>query len=125
MPVYRRNKNFDNLALICAVNNRSRLVYQDDKFGIQGEPTEAAMKVLTEKIGRFAGKDFDYKKNPQAYCDLLESSVSRFATLDFSNDRKTMSTVIKQGGKNVVLLKGAPERVIENCLGVLDAAGNV
>jgi magnesium-transporting ATPase (P-type) len=32
-----------------------------------------------------------------------------------------MSTVIKQNGKNVVLLKGAPERVIENCNSVLDS----
>jgi Ca2+-transporting ATPase len=63
MPVYNANKNFENLALVCAVNNRSRLVYQDDKFGIQGEPTEAAMKVLAEKMGRFAGNVYDYTKN--------------------------------------------------------------
>ncbi len=125
MPVYNKNKNFQNLALVCAVNNRAQLVYQDDKFGIQGEPTEAAMKVLSEKIGRFAGNVYDYKKNPQAYCDSIESKITRLATLDFSSERKTMSTVIKQDGKNVVLLKGAPERVVENCSGVLDASGNI
>ena len=36
-----------------------------------------------------------------------------------------MSTVIKQDGKNVVLLKGAPERVIENCSGVIDGSGKI
>ena len=49
----------------------------------------------------------------------------RLATLDFSSERKMMSTVIKQNGRNVVLLKGAPERVIENCNSVLDNQGNV
>jgi len=44
--------------------------------------------------------------------------VKKIATLDFSSERKSMSTVITgYDGKlcNTVLLKGAPERVIEKC----------
>lgn len=40
------------------------------------------------------------------------------ANLDFTSERKTMSTVVKgyNGNGNSLLLKGAPERVIEKCL---------
>ncbi len=40
------------------------------------------------------------------------------AALDFTSERKTMSTVVKGlagKDKNSLLLKGAPERVIEKC----------
>jgi len=55
----------------------------------------------------------------------LEKSVKRVATLDFSSERKTMSTIVSgyQGNQNVVLLKGAPERVVERCVGVNLADG--
>jgi len=48
----------------------------------------------------------------------LDSQIKKIATLDFSSERKTMSTVVTgYDGKasNTVLLKGAPERVIEKC----------
>ena len=55
----------------------------------------------------------------------MEKSVKRVATLDFSSERKTMSTIVSgyQGNQNVVLLKGAPERVVERCVGVNLADG--
>jgi Ca2+-transporting ATPase len=55
------------------------------------------------------------------FTNELDKKVSRVATLDFSSERKCMSTIVKgyEGAQNVVLLKGAPERVIEKCNSVL------
>mmetsp|Transcript_17559 Transcript_17559/g.12589 ORF Transcript_17559/g.12589 Transcript_17559/m.12589 type:complete len:189 (-) Transcript_17559:1740-2306(-) len=49
-------KNFPGYKLMtasCAINNRARILYQDDKFKLQGEPTEGAIKVLAEKLGKY------------------------------------------------------------------------
>lgn len=64
-----------HLAAVCGLNNRSRIVYEDNTYKIQGEPTEAALKVLAEKLGKFtkAGTDINYKKTPTGYSDSLES----------------------------------------------------
>jgi magnesium-transporting ATPase (P-type) len=61
-----------------------------------------------------------------AYQEYLDRTVKKIATLDFSSERKTMSTVvIGYDGKvsNTVLLKGAPERVIEKCSTVSTNSG--
>jgi magnesium-transporting ATPase (P-type) len=46
----------------------------------------------------------------------LRKTIKSVATLDFTSERKTMSTIVKgieNGNTNTLLLKGAPERVIE------------
>lgn len=97
-------------------------MFEDNQFKIQGEPTEAALKVLAEKLGKFAQSgSIDYKKTPTGYSESLEKSIKRVATLDFSSQRKTMSTVVSgypTASGNTVLLKGAPERVLDRCDGV-------
>jgi magnesium-transporting ATPase (P-type) len=49
---------FATLAKIAAVCNESRIVYlkETDKYDRIGEPTEAALKTLAEKIGTPEGK---------------------------------------------------------------------
>lgn len=119
--------NYKHLAAVCALNNRARIVYEENQFRIQGEPTEAALKVLAEKLGKFAGASFDYKKTPTGYSDSLEKTIKRVATLDFSSQRKTMSTIVTgypSATGNTILLKGAPERVLERCSGVTLADGS-
>jgi|Transcript_22419 Ca2+-transporting ATPase len=95
-----------------------------------GEPTEAAMKALAEKIGRYDAsgptKSASAQKEPTSYASYLMQGVSEVATLEFSSERKTMSTVIKgYAGHpgNQVLLKGAPERVIEKCSKIMSSKG--
>lgn len=74
------------------------------------------MKVAAEKLGRYDIKlvDPEYTKNTTPYGYLLSQTIKPVATLDFTSERKTMSTVVKgfYGVQNSVLLKGAPERVI-------------
>lgn len=57
------------------------------------------------------------------YSDKLKEKIKTVATLEFSSERKCMSTIVKgYDGKsnNTVLLKGAPERVIAKCQSFLD-----
>lgn len=119
---FDENQNYKHLAAVCGLNNRSKILFEDNQFKIQGEPTEAALKVLAEKLGKFAQSgSIDYKKTPTGYSESLEKSIKRVATLDFSSQRKTMSTVVSgypTASGNTVLLKGAPERVLDRCDGV-------
>lgn len=119
-----------HLAAVCAINNRATIEYdtEEEKFSIRGEPTEAALKVLAEKIGRSdeSAHLASPEENPVAYSELLIRGVNRVATLDFSSERKAMSTVVTgYGGKkgNKVLLKGAYEKVLESCTKVITMSG--
>lgn len=41
------------MIMVCALNNRARILNQSGTFKNQGEPTEAALKVLAEKLGKY------------------------------------------------------------------------
>jgi len=59
-----------------------------------------------------------WQKTPTAYSDFLGRSIVKVATLDFTSERKAMSTVVKGFTKpdlNSLLIKGAPERIIAKC----------
>lgn len=129
---FASSKSFKHFAMVCSTNNRASLIYNQEEslFKLMGEPTEAALKVLAEKLGRYDAsgptKNDNAKKNPTSYGKHLISGVNTVATLDFSSERKTMSTIVKgynglQG--NQVLLKGAPERVIAKCSKVMLSSG--
>ena len=114
------------MIMVCALNNRARILNQVGSFKNQGEPTEAALKVLAEKLGKFTKRDVDHQQNPNAHSDAFDKEFKNIATLDFSSERKTMSTVIRgANGSNVVLLKGAPERILEKCNGVVNSNDQV
>lgn len=84
--------------------------------------------MLAEKLGRYDGafSGSDAKKSPMAYGEHLEKGVTRVATLEFSSERKSMSTVVKGfngNSGNTVLLKGAPEKVVDKCVNILSKDG--
>ena len=110
------------MIMVCALNNRARILNQSGTFKNQGEPTEAALKVLAEKLGKYTKRSVNHEQNPNAHSDAYENEFENVATLDFSSERKTMSTIIKgANGTNVVLLKGAPERVLAKCNGIVNS----
>jgi len=117
--IYKNFPVLRDIAIVCSLNNKAGLVYEDGKFNKQGEPTEAALKVFGEKLGQYDytfTRDADATKNPEAYAKFLDKKYPYLATLDFTSERKTMSTVVRglqAGNSNSLLLKGAPERVIE------------
>lgn len=118
---------FHALAEVCSICNDSHVSVDDHgNYTTIGQPTEAALKVLVEKIGHH-----DHVVNEQAAKlepELRASAVSdeygkahpRMLTFEFSRDRKSMSTLIKRSSATgCLLIKGAPETVVERCDTVL------
>ena len=111
------------IAEISALCNESKLAF-DSKSGIYsniGEPTEAALRVLVEKVGtpdtavnqqRRALSGHDRLHHASKY---YETQYALQSTYEFSRDRKSMSVLVKQGNQQRLLVKGAPESVLERC----------
>ena len=97
----------------CALCNDAEICYADGEYKRTGEPTEAALKVLVEKIGHMrTGPSHD----PAAACSAtnrrIANGVQRLATLEFSRKRKSMSVLCRslRGERPPTLyVKGAPE----------------
>lgn len=110
-----------------------------------GEPTEAALCVLAEKIGGMSsffeqghvdgqGLHFDVPPSVLASANVNKwrELHPRAATLEFSRDRKSMSVLCnyqnnlksRQGG-NRLLVKGAPNLLIERCTHVKYRDGTI
>ena len=81
---------FTALATVCTYNNRAKIDVSGNKFERIGEPTEAALKVFAEKLCGSAidpANAFNFERQVQA-------KLSTVATLDFTSERKAMSTVV-------------------------------
>lgn len=50
------SQSYKHLADVCALNNNALIQYKNNKFSVIGEPTEAALKVFAEKLGRYSKK---------------------------------------------------------------------
>ncbi|KAJ7905322.1 hypothetical protein B0H14DRAFT_2659857 [Mycena olivaceomarginata] len=114
------------LAEISAVCNDAKIVYNEDKaaYSNVGEPTEAALKVLVEKLGC---RDAEITKSLSSLSpvvrasvvnEFFERSIPRLLTFEFSRDRKMMSVLVKLNGTGALFAKGAPESVLERCTAV-------
>ncbi|WAJ47614.1 magnesium-translocating P-type ATPase [Mycobacterium sp. Aquia_216] len=53
---------------------------------------------------------------------LLTASVRRVATLPFDHARRATSALLDDAGRRVLVVKGAPEQVLQKCEGLPDAA---
>ncbi|KAI9508835.1 Ca-transporting ATPase [Russula earlei] len=120
------------LAEICAICNDAKIVYDVDRgaYGNIGEPTEAALKVLVEKIG-FSDptllaslRSLDVSTRASAVCDYLEMRIPRLLTFEFSRDRKMMSVLVQLDKTGCLFVKGAPEFVLNRCNNVLVPGGH-
>ena len=115
---------------MCSLSNQAQVLYTNGKYERVGEPTEAALRVLVEKMGV---KGQAKPKDPAQACTVAnESFIQAYPTnaiLEFSRDRKSMSTLYgykstKEGrvtrgkggsGTNMLYVKGAPESVVARC----------
>ena len=75
---------------------------------VAGDPTEGALIAAALKSGLSA--------------DHAETHP-RFGVLPFESARQYMATVHHQSGERMAYLKGAPERLLERCAGMLGADG--
>jgi len=79
--------------------NESYLVFKDDTYSINGDPTEGSLIVSALKAGI---KEFDINKNNP-----------RIDLLPFESDRQYMATLNKNNDKNTLYLKGSIEKVLK------------
>ncbi|KAJ5123393.1 hypothetical protein N7448_009490 [Penicillium atrosanguineum] len=118
------------LAEVTAICNAATLSH-DPKTGVFsniGEPTEAALRALTEKIGTTDAsmnqKLFSLPTSERLHTASAhyESRLPLQATYEFSRDRKSMSVLVGKGKEQKLLVKGAPESILERCSHVLQGA---
>ncbi|MDJ0912970.1 MAG: cation-transporting P-type ATPase [Desulfobacterales bacterium] len=115
-PIEAKDSATDSLAmrecLICGVLcNDSRLLHQEDRWEINGDPTEAALIAAAAKAGIDA--------------DRLRADYPRKDEIPFDSDRQYMATLHlnPDTGQRYVYLKGAVETVIERCTSALSING--
>lgn len=113
----RLDANLQMIAKIAAVCNDAGIVHSENKYVSHGMPTEAALKVLVEKMGLPEGSR-DYKSTSGREilrcCRMWNEYERRIATLEFDRDRKSMSVIVNSwSGKKSLFVKGAVENVLE------------
>jgi len=114
---------FCKVATLC---NDSRLS-MDENGGIvrAGEPTEAALRVLVEKLGcpdsAMSSQHLDHERSAasvMAFNDYWTRNIEKRATLEFARDRKSMSVLCNDPSiqpENILFVKGAPESILDRC----------
>ncbi|CAF2742648.1 unnamed protein product [Rotaria sp. Silwood2] len=115
------------LAECAALCNDSALDYNESKrvFEKVGEATETALTVLVEKMNVFNTDKSRLSPLEMAMSSntIIRQKYRKEFTLEFSRDRKSMSTYVTTAGKTAnnsqqsakMFVKGAPESVVERC----------
>jgi magnesium-transporting ATPase (P-type) len=87
-----------DLVEVMALCNDSEIAEDEGQWTVTGEPTEGALRTLARKAG------FD------------DSGHERMAAIPFESDAKFMATLNRvPGGDARILLKGAPDRLLDRC----------
>jgi len=119
------------LAEIAAVCNDAGLAYDaaTGQYSNIGEPTEAALRVLVEKLGT-GQEQLDGQINGMLPHERLhtvntyyETISPRVTTFEFSRDRKSMSVITQTDSVSPrLLVKGALESIMARCDYVLSGS---
>eukprot|EP01039_Chlorochromonas_danica_P004296 gene4296-4716_t len=126
-------------ATICTLCNEAQLYMRDGEVVCSGEPTEAALKVLVEKMGApglpSAVNGTIHPNELIRRCgDYWASRYSCLSIFEFSRDRKSMSVLVRPNPTtttssaavdNLLLVKGAAEMVVARCSRLLLEDGSV
>ncbi|KAI4120108.1 MAG: hypothetical protein LQ345_000064 [Seirophora villosa] len=111
------------LTEVAALCNDSRLAFdaKSRTFSTVGEPTEGALRVLAEKIGtpevalNQKTRSLPVGERLHQTSKYYEDLSPLMATYEFSRDRKSMSVLVGPEKRQRLLVKGAPESIIERC----------
>ncbi|XP_031283460.1 calcium-transporting ATPase, endoplasmic reticulum-type [Pistacia vera] len=137
---YNMDANLQAMAEICAVCNDAGIHCDGRLFRATGLPTEAALKVLVEKMGvpdvkvRNKIRDIqlaanyliDHSTVKLGCCEWWTKRSKRIATLEFDRIRKSMSVIVREStGHNRLLVKGAVESLLERSSHVQLADGSL
>ena len=112
---------------VLALCNEAHLSFdsKNGSFSTIGEPTEGALRVLVEKIGtEDAGLNRTNKTVPiherlHRASKHYEARLPLHAIYEFSRDRKSMSVLAGTRDQEKLLVKGAPESIVDRCSHVL------
>jgi Ca2+-transporting ATPase len=110
-PTVRLNEPADWIALNSTVNSTANLEIKEGKAVIIGNSTEGALLRWARDSG------IEYEERRAAFPLRYQ--------MHFSSERKRMTSVIEWDGRPTLLMKGAPEIVLERCTHQLNAAGEV
>ena len=111
------------IAEVAAMCNEAQLSFdsKNGTYSTVGEPTEGALRVLVEKIGS-PDPVYDKQRKSLPIQETLHHASKFYAdlcpiqaTYEFSRDRKSMSVLVGKGGQQRLLVKGAPESILERC----------
>ena len=103
-----RHGHLQALIEVVAVANDTHVAEEDGQWRVTGEPTEGALRTLAHKAGFDAG------------------AHERHASIPFESANKFMATLnTAPGGQRRILLKGAPDRLLERCRHELGAEGEL
>ncbi len=93
-----RHDDLRALIEVMAVANDTHIAEDEGEWKVTGEPTEAALRTLAHKAG------FEIE------------GYERLAAIPFESENKLMATLERlPGGGARILLKGAPDRLLERC----------
>lgn len=95
------------LGLNAAHNHETTLIKKEGHWIVQGDPTEAALIVLSKKIP----------------CDLHVQKVK--LAIPFESENRYMATLVEKDQKAVLFIKGAIDKVLNFCDKMQDASGHV
>lgn len=135
--IREKDTGLQYFALCAALCNDARLQVTTEAAGPrytrQGEPTEAALKVLVEKLG-CPDEDLNKRylhnlKRPTAeiFGNYWSARFQRVAVLEFSRDRKSMSVLCRDTctQQMIQFVKGAPESILERSTSVMLPDGSI
>ena len=89
------------LAAAALCNDASAVLEDDQELAVRGDPTEIALLVVAAKGGVFR--------------DRVEERLPRWGEIPFDPGERFAATFHRDGDRDLVVVKGAPERVIEMC----------
>ncbi|KAF3769066.1 calcium-transporting ATPase activity/catalytic [Cryphonectria parasitica EP155] len=116
----QKSSTIRQMTEVAALCNDALLAYDfRNGFANVGEPTEGALRTLTEKVGPCAPSTCAPEDRVHYASAWYEKQYDRLATFEFSRDRKSMSVLVQNGGKQKLLVKGAPESIVERCTSVV------
>lgn len=121
------------MAKIASLCNESTLTYDKGTFQCKGMPTEGALKTMVEKLlvpDKSMSYEFKGVSNPvnriQVCSNFWRGQYEREALLEFTRDRKSMSTLDRgRDGSAILCVKGAPEGLLGRSSQILLEDGGV
>ena len=96
------------LAKTASLCNDANVKLSNGEYIAIGDPTEAALVVLANKVGLVK--------------ESLDVEFQRISEVQFSSERKRMTTINRENNNHFAFMKGAPETVIEHCNNVLSGS---